>query len=81
MRSDMAERFSEQDVRSGKKKRKGKYPRTQKVIARKDEDGGQAAITGMRKPYKVAVDWWWDGGYNCDYAILRRFLVSNCGRP
>lgn len=81
MRSDMAERFSEQDVRSGKKKRKGKYPRTQKAIARKDEDGGQAAITGMKKPYKVAGDWWWDGGCGADYAILRRFFVSNCGRP
>lgn len=80
MRDDMAERASEIDVRSDSKKRKGKYPRHQKAIAKKDEDGQQAAITGMGKPYRVAGDWWYDGGGHTDYAILRRFLVSNLGR-
>lgn len=76
MRQDMAERFSE-----GKNQHKRKFPRRQKAVARLDEDGVPQPITSMGKVHRAAGDWHYDNGYGSDYAIMRRFLRSNLGRP
>jgi hypothetical protein len=76
MRQDMAERFSE-----GKNQHKRKFPRRQKAVARLDEDGVPPCFVSMSKVHYAAKDWYYDKGYGSDYAIMRRFLRSNLGRP